>query len=119
MHTVINIIISSFAILVSAYLLPGVRLENYFIALLVAGVLTFLNHFIKPLLVFFTIPITIFTFGFFLLVINAIIILLTDYIVDGFEVSGFWWALIFSLVTSFTTFIFENLNFLFPQKQNE
>lgn len=85
--------------LVCAYILPGVHVDGFGNAILVALSLALLNQFVKPLLILFTIPATIFTFGLFLLVINALIILLADWIVrDGFEVEGFWWALLFSLV---------------------
>lgn len=86
-------------VLVCAYILPGVHVDGFGNAILVALSLALLNQFVKPLLILFTIPATIFTFGLFLLVINALIILLADWIVrDGFEVEGFWWALLFSLV---------------------
>jgi len=63
-------------------------------------VLSFLNVFLKPILVLLTLPFTIFTLGLFLLVINAGIILLTSSLVEGFHVDGFWWALLFSLILS-------------------
>jgi putative membrane protein len=67
------------------------------------------NIFIKPLLILFTIPVTLVTMGLFLLVINALMILLTDYFVDGFEVNGFWWALLFSLILSLFNGLFDDL----------
>jgi putative membrane protein len=106
---ILKLIISSIAVLTSAYVLPGVYIENFTNALVVAAVLSFLNTFLKPLLIIFTIPLTIFTFGLFLLVINAVIIIVTDNLIDGFEVSNFWWALLFSLILSITTSFFEAL----------
>lgn len=105
----IKIIISSFAVAISAWLLEGVHIgePKYITALIVAVVLSMLNSFIKPILVLFSIPITIFTFGLFLLAINAIIILLTSNIVKGFVVDGFWWALAFSLMLSITTALLD------------
>ena len=82
----------------AAYLLPGVHIDGYVTALILALVLAVLNAIVRPVLVFLTIPVTILTLGLFLLVINALIILLADYLVAGFEVDGFFWALIFSLV---------------------
>jgi len=64
---------------------------------------------VKPILILFTIPITILTLGLFLLVINAIIILMVDYFVDGFYVDGFWWALAFSLILSVFNSLFSDL----------
>lgn len=103
----IKLIISSIAVLTSAYILPGVYVANFTTALVVAAVLAFLNAFLKPLLIIFTIPLTILSLGLFLLVINAVIIIVTDKLIDGFEVRNFWWALIFSLILSFTTSVFE------------
>jgi putative membrane protein len=90
--------------------LPGVTLENFWYALLVAAVLSLVNVLLKPLLVILTIPVTIVTFGLFLLVINAFIIMLVDYVVPGFEVRGFWWALAFSLILSIFNSMFSNFS---------
>lgn len=110
MKFLIKILISSLAVMVAGLLLPGVHIEDYFTGIAVALILAFLNAFVKPLLVILTIPATLLTFGLFLLVINAIIILLADYVVDGFEVDNFWWALLFSLLLSIVTSLFESLN---------
>jgi len=94
----VNILVVSIAVVVGSYLLPGVHLTGFGSAILVALSLALLNTFVKPLLILFTIPATIFTLGLFLLVINACIILLADWIVLGFRVDGFWWALLFSFI---------------------
>jgi len=109
MNIIVKIIISSLAVLLTAFILPGVTVDGYLAAIWVAIVLSLLNGFLKPILIIFTIPITIFTLGLFLLVINAGIILLADNFLDGFYVDGFWWALIFSLVLSVVTSIMEAL----------
>lgn len=110
-NIIIKIIISSLAVFLTAYLLPydGVHVDSYVTAIWVAVVLALLNGFLKPLLIIFTIPVTVLTLGLFLLVINAAIILLADNFVDGFYVNGFWWALLFSLVLSIVTSIMEAL----------
>jgi putative membrane protein len=92
-------------------LLPGVSIEenSFLTALLVALVLAFLNAVVKPILIFFTIPITVVTLGLFLVVINAGIILLADKLVDGFHVKNFWWALLFSIILSIVSSIFEGI----------
>jgi putative membrane protein len=101
MNAVIRFLLSGLAVLLTAYLLPGVDVTHYGYALLVAIVLSIANLIVKPILVFLTIPITIVTLGLFLLVINALIILLVDYLITpGFDVHGFWWALAFSLILS-------------------
>jgi putative membrane protein len=81
-------------------MLPGLSIDNYFSALLVAIVLAFLNTFIKPILTILTIPITVVTLGLFLLAINAFLVIIAGRLVSGFHVSGFWWALFFGLVLS-------------------
>lgn len=93
-----------------ANLLPGVQLDDYVSALLVAVVLAFLNAIVKPILTILTIPITVVTLGLFLLVINAVIIIFAEKLVAGFHVTGFFWALVFSLILSLFTSI---LNMLF------
>lgn len=106
---ILHLLVSSLAIFLTAYILPGVNVGAYSIAILVALVLAVLNAIVKPLLIILTIPITIFTFGLFLLAINAGIILIADWLVDGFHVDSFWWALLFSIVVSFIMSVFQKL----------
>ncbi|WP_243372008.1 phage holin family protein [Geotalea sp. SG265] len=98
MGFILSWLISALAIAITAYLLPGVRLSGFLAAMGTAAVLGLVNAIIKPLLLILTLPITIITLGLFTLVINAVLIMLTSAIVPGFEVSGFWQALLFSLV---------------------
>lgn len=100
MNLILRIISTSILVMVISYLLKGVVVDEFSTALTVAIVLGLLNFFVKPILVLFTLPVTVFTLGFFLLVINAIIILLCDHFVDGFDVNGFWTALFFSIILS-------------------
>lgn len=93
-----------------AHIVPHITIDDYLSAFLVAIVLAFLNTVVKPILAVLTIPITIFTLGFFLLVINALIIIFAGRLVPGFHVEGFFWALVFSVVLSLCTAI---LNMLF------
>jgi putative membrane protein len=109
MNIFIKIIISSLAVLLTAYLLPGIHVDDYIAALVAAAVLALLNGFLKPVLVLLTIPFTVFTLGLFLLVINAAMVMLASRFVSGFEVDGFWWALLFSIVLSVVTSIMESL----------
>jgi putative membrane protein len=90
--------------------MPGVHVDDYLSALMVAVVLAFLNTIVKPVLTILTIPITIFTLGLFLLAINAFIIIFAEKLVSGFHVDGFLTALLFSLLLSLCTGI---LNMLF------
>lgn len=107
MNWLVKIIVSSLAVMVVSYLLPGVHIEDYVAALWVAFALSILNGFLKPILIILTIPATILSLGLFLLVINAGIILIADYLLAGFVVDGFWWALLFSLLLSAVTSILE------------
>ena len=100
MNLLIKILITSGLVLLIANFMPGVRVAGFTTALIVAIVLGLLNIFIKPILVIFTLPVTILTLGLFLLVINAIIILLCANIVGGFAIDSFWTALFFSIVLS-------------------
>lgn len=100
MKTILKILLSAVAVVVLAKFLPGVGVDGYTSALIVAVVLSLLNLLVRPLLVLFTLPVTILTLGLFLLVINASIILLADYFIDGFWVDNMFWALIFSLLLS-------------------
>ena len=111
MKFLMQLVISTLAVLISSYLLPGVSIDgnSFLIALTVAAVLAFLNTVVKPIMTILTIPVTIFSFGLFLLVINALMILLAARLVDGFHVDGFWWALLFSFILSIVTSILESV----------
>jgi putative membrane protein len=89
--------------------LPGVAINDAKTAIIVALVLALLNTFIKPILVILTIPVTIITLGLFLLVINILIIKLTDSLVGGFTVDGWLSALLFSLIVSLVTWMLSGL----------
>ena len=96
----INWLIMTIAILISAYVLPGVHVVGFIAALVAALVIGLINTFIKPVAIILTLPINILTLGLFTFVINALLIMLASAIVPGFKVDGFWWALLFSLVLS-------------------
>ncbi|HYE22235.1 MAG TPA: phage holin family protein [Verrucomicrobiae bacterium] len=105
-----RLVINTAAIMVAAYLLPGVAVSSFWVALVVAIVLGIINIFLKPILVILTLPLTFITFGLFLLVINAVLILLAGAIVEGFEVDGFWWAVLFSVVLSIINSFLSSLS---------
>ncbi|MDH7463439.1 phage holin family protein [Chitinophagaceae bacterium 26-R-25] len=106
MNLILRIIISAVVAFGLSYILSGVHIDKFTTALLVAIVLGILNAIIKPIIVILTLPITIFTFGLFLFVINAAIILMAAKFVPGFKVDGFWWALLFSFLLSLITSVF-------------
>jgi len=103
------LVINTFAIAVAAYILPGIRVDGLFTAIVVAVVLGTINAFIKPILVFLTLPITIVTLGLFIFVINAALVMFAGYIIPGFQVDGFLWALLFSLVISLVSWFLSQL----------
>lgn len=108
MNIALRIVISAIVAFALSYILSGVHIQSFVTALILAIVLGLLNIFVKPILIILTLPITIFTFGLFLFVINALIILLAAKFVSGFRVDGFWWALLFSLLLSIlTSFLYK------------
>ena len=109
MNFLVRLITTTLAVLLSAYLLPGVDVDNAWTAIWVSLVLALLNVLVKPLLILLTLPITVITLGLFLFVINALMIQLASNIVSGFMVEGFWWALLFSIVLSLTVSVLEAL----------
>ncbi len=98
MALIIRLLVTTAIVVLLCNLLPGVFIEGWTSALWVAVVMGLLNAFVRPVLVFLTLPATIVTMGLFLLVINALIILLCAYFVGGFVVDGFWYAVLFSIV---------------------
>ena len=115
MKLILRILLTAIAVVVLANFLPGVTIDGYTSAIIVAVVLGLLRVTVKPLLIFFTLPATIVTLGLFLLVINAVIILLADYFVNGFAVSGFWVALLFSVLLS----IFQSVLYSFLDEDKQ
>lgn len=109
MKLILRILLSALAVVILAKILPGIGVDSYFTAIIVAIVLSLLNFIVKPILVILTLPITILTLGLFLLIINAIIILLASRLIDGFAVDNLWWALLFSLLLSFLQAILFSL----------
>lgn len=106
MGILIHWLIVTLAIMVSAYILPGVKIAGFVPALAAAVVLGLLNLVLKPILVFLTLPINILTLGLFTLVINAAIIMLATKIVPGFTVQNWWWAILFGIVLGLVNSLF-------------
>jgi len=101
-------LITAIAILIAAYILPGVD-ATLVGALVLAVVLALINIFVKPVVTLLTLPINIVTLGLFSLVINALLIMLAAMIVPGFTVDGFWPALFFSIILSLITALFGTM----------
>jgi len=102
-------LIYAVAILLTAYLLPGVRISGFGTALLAALVLGLANAILRPIMVLLTLPLTILTLGLFILIINTLLILLTSALVPGFVVQGFWWAFLFGIILSVVSFLLKGI----------
>lgn len=98
MKLVINLLVSSLAVFISAYLLPAVELANFLTAIVVAVVLGLVNTLIRPFIILLTLPINILTLGLFTLVINALLVLLVAAVVPGFEIKTFGGAVLFTII---------------------
>lgn len=113
MNFLVRLLITAIVAFALSYLLSGVIIDSIWQAVVLALLLGLLNAVVKPILVILTFPITLVTFGLFLLVVNALIILLADKLLDGFQVKNFWWALLFGLLLSIITSIIS------PKERNE
>lgn len=111
MKLILKFLLSALAVLILEYVMkPHITVESITTALILAVVLSLLYGLLKPILVILTLPITILTLGLFLLVINAVIILIASKLISGFHVDGFWWAMLFSILLSITqSFLYKIL----------
>src|SRR5476649_1866661 len=98
MRILVHVLISALAVFVTARILPGVTVDGFGTAVVVAVVLGLVNGFLKPLLLLLTLPLNILTLGLFTFVIIGGLVQLTASLVSGFHVASFWWALGFALV---------------------
>ena len=102
-------ILNAIALLIVAYLLPGISVASFGAALIAALVLGLLNTLVKPVLILLTLPITVVTLGLFLLVLNALVFWFAGSILKGFQVAGFWWALAGAIVYSLISGLLSRL----------
>lgn len=113
MNIILKWLVNAIAIILSAYLLPGITVVSFWAALWLALFLGIVNTVLKPILIVLTLPINILTLGLFTFVINALLVLLASSVIKGFEVGGFWQAMLFSIVLSIVSYL---LNTLFKTK---
>jgi putative membrane protein len=96
-------IVNALALLLLPYVMPSIEVRSFYVALIVALILGFLNAIIRPILVLLTLPITLLTLGIFILVINALLFWFVASFVEGFQVAGFWsafWgAIVYSIIS--------------------
>ena len=98
MKMIIHVLLGGLAVFVTARMLPGVTVDSFWTALVVAVALGVVNAVLRPILLILTIPINIMTLGLFTFVIIGGLVELVAFLVSGFHVAGFWWALAFALV---------------------
>ena len=110
MGIIINLLLSGLAVVIAAYVLPGIKVDGYFTAIVVAVVLGIVNAVLKPILLALTLPINMLTLGFFTFVVNALLVMLVASIVPGFMVDGFAWALAFSLVLYLVNYFLHSIS---------
>ena len=108
MKIIIHWLVAAIAIIITAYVLPGVHLTGFGAALILALVLGIINAFLRPLLVVLTLPVTILTLGLFVLVINGLLVMLAASIVPGFTVDSFGWAFVFGIVLAIVSAVLHS-----------
>lgn len=109
MNTIIYWALSALAILIAAYILPGITVAGIIPALVLAIVLAVINTFIRPVLIALTLPLSVVTLGLFALVLNTLLIMLAAAVVPGVAVAGFWWALLFGIVLALVSAVLKKI----------
>ncbi|MEI9943876.1 MAG: phage holin family protein [Chitinophagaceae bacterium] len=103
MRLILRLLISAAVTFILAQVLPGIHVDDYITAIVFAAVLGLLNAILRPVLIILTLPITVFTMGLFLFIINTVIVLLASDWVKGFQIDKFGWGLLFSLLLTLIT----------------
>lgn len=109
MGLLISLLLNTLALIITAYIVPGFHVDTFTSALLAAIVLGIINTFIKPILLFLTLPLTVVTLGLFIFVVNAIVLRLTTLVVSGFQVDGWLPAILGAIVLSVVSTILSML----------
>ena len=109
MRFLARLVLNGVAIILAAYVLPGIHIAGLFAALVAGVILGFVNAIVRPVLFFLTLPLTLITLGLFIFVLNAICFALTAWLVPGFSVDGFWWAVFGALLVSIVSWILNGL----------
>ena len=113
----IYLLVNGFAVWLASEWLSGVSVESYWTAVLTGLVLGLVNAFVRPIITLITLPLTIVTFGVFLLIIQGAMVLLADWLLDGFVVESFGWAMLFTLLLALINFLIGKV--AKPPKQEE
>ena len=109
MFLILKWLIMTISIGIAAHLMPGVVINGFFSALWAALFLGIINILVRPILIVITLPINIMTLGLFTFVINALMVLFASAVIKGFEVRGFWAAMLFSIVISIINYLLNVL----------
>jgi putative membrane protein len=109
MRFLARLVLNGLAIIIAAWLLPGIHITGTIPALVAGVILGFVNAIVRPVIFFLTLPLTLLTLGLFIFVVNAICFGLTAWLVPGFSVDGFWWALVGALLVSVVSWILNGL----------
>lgn len=108
LNILVKILLGGISVLIAEYFIGGVHIDSVMTGFLLAAVIILINMTLKPILIVLTLPITFLTLGLFLLVLNACMFLLADELIPGFELDGFWWAVLFAIVVSIINSLFGN-----------
>lgn len=108
MYIIASILLNALALLITAYIVPGFEVISFQSALLAAIVLGLINTFIKPILIFLTLPLTIVTLGLFIFIVNAIVLFMASSVVQGFVIKGWWAAILGAIVLSIVSTILSS-----------
>src|SRR3989344_5437847 len=103
MSWLINLFLNAAAVLAAAYILPGVAVQSFWTALLAAFLLAIANALLRPILLFFALPLDLFTFA-----VDAIILLVVAAVLPGMTIGNFAWALLFALVLALLSYLFHS-----------
>jgi putative membrane protein len=109
MRIIFTILANALALLATAYLIPGIHIENFIAAVVAALVLGLLNAFLKPILFLLTLPVNLFTFGLFSWIISAFLLWFAARIVPGFTIDGFLPALVGGIILAFVSSLLQTL----------
>jgi len=115
MKLFIRLLLNALFLILASYLLSGVSVDSFYIALIVAVVLGLLNALVRPILIILTLPITIITLGLFTLVLNGLLVLFVSSFIEGFAVNGLWSAILLSIFLWCGSFF---TNFLLKDKES-
>ncbi|SFS32842.1 phage holin family protein [Marininema halotolerans] len=109
MGWIIRLLLNGLAVIIVAQIIPGIHVEGFGTALIVALVLGIVNTIIRPILVLLTLPISFLTLGLFIFIVNALMFWLTSAVVPGFDVQTFTAALFGSIVISIVSWLLNGI----------